>query len=211
MESYIFLGGGGFAIELFQYMKSDGKNILGYYSMEENSELSEYIPWLGFEKEVKTEDLRKDVQYILAVRELNLRQKLISFIEKNELTAGSFIHSSVYLSEYAKIGKGIVAFPRAMITGNPLIGEYLFIDALAIISHGDVIGKNVVVGPAAIITGDCTIGDNVTFGVNSAILPGTKIGNNVEIAINTYPNRRVAENSTIITPPGKKFGNNLKR
>ena len=87
----------------------------------------------------------------------------------------------------------------------------MFIDALAIISHGDVIGDNVVIGPAVVITGDCTIGDNVTFGVNSAILPGTRIGNNVEIAINTYPGRRVADESSIISPPGKRFGKGLNK
>ena len=33
MEEYILLGGGGFAIELYQYMKSDGKQVKGYMSL----------------------------------------------------------------------------------------------------------------------------------------------------------------------------------
>ena len=106
---------------------------------------------------------------------------MIEFIEKNRLKAGSFIHSQVYKSVAANLGKGVVAFPRAMITGNVKVGDYLFIDGMSVISHGDVIGKNVVIGPAVTICGDCAIGDNVTFGVNSAVLPGTVIGSNSEI------------------------------
>lgn len=211
MEKYILLGGGGFAIELYQYMKSDGKEIMGYMSLEEDGQLDRYIPWLGFEGTKSEDELDNEAYYIIAVRSLKLRRKLMSFIEGHKLKAGSFVHSSVFLSDMATLGKGLVAFPRAMITGNPIVGEYLFIDSLAIISHGDVIGDNVVIGPAAVITGDCTIGDNVTFGANSAILPGTKIGNNVEIAINTYPGRRVADESSIISPPGKRFGKGLNK
>lgn len=211
MEEYILLGGGGFAIELYQYMVSDGKKIKGYYAMEEDRELSKYIPWLGFEGEKTDTELDHSAQYIVAVRVLKLRKKLINFINEHNLIAGNFIHSSVYLSELAQIGKGIVAFPRAMITGNPIIGDYFFIDCLAMVSHGDVIGNNVVVGPAATITGDCIIGDNVTFGVNAAVLPGTKIGNNVEIAINSYPQRKVPDNSSVITTPGKRMGTEMNR
>ena len=211
MEEYIFLGGGGFAVELYQYMVSDGKKVRGYMSLEEDQNLSNYIPWLGFEGNKRQEELECGAQYIIAIRNLKLRMKLIQFIAEHKLPVGSFVHSTVFLSNLAKIGKGLVAFPRAMITGNPVIGDYLFIDSLAIVSHGDVIGNNVVIGPASIITGDCVIGDNVTFGVNSAILPGTKIGNNVEIAINSYPGRRVPDGATVLTPPGKNFGKGLNK
>ena len=98
-----------------------------------------------------------------------------------------------------------------MITGNPIVGDFLFMDAFSIISHGDLMGNNIVIGPGVIVTGDSEIGDGVTFGVNSAILPGTKIGNNVEIAINTYPRRRVPDGSSILTPPGKNFGKGLNK
>lgn len=210
-EKYYFLGGGGFAIELYEYMSSEGKNVLGYYAQEESSELSQYIPWMGDMDKTPFADFDRTAQYILAVRLLKYREKMIRFLEQMELTAGSFISSKAYYSKFAKIGKGAVAFPNAMITGNPVVGDFLFMDAFSIISHGDLIGNNIVIGPGVIVTGDSTIGDGVTFGVNSAILPGTKIGNNVEIAINTYPRRRVPDGSSILTPPGKNFGKGLNK
>lgn len=205
-NKYILLGGGGFAIELYEFMQADNQNVVGYYAQEDNKELSTFIPWLGDMDNTPYDAFDREAQYILAVRLLKYRDKFIQFMEKMDLTPGTFISSKAYFSKLAKIGKGAVAYPSAMITGNPVVGDYLFMDVFSIISHGNVMGDNIVIGPGVIVTGDTKIGDNVTFGANSAVLPGTKIGNNVEIAINSYPKRRVPDGSSILTPPGQNFG-----
>lgn len=210
-EKYYFLGGGGFAIELYEYMSFEGKSVLGYYAQEDSPELSQYIPWMGDMDKTPHADFDRSAEYILAVRLIKYRDKIIKFMNDMDLTPGSFISQQAYYSRFAKIGKGAVVFPNAMITGNPIVGDFLFMDAFSIISHGDLMGNNIVIGPGVIVTGDSKIGDGVTFGVNSAILPGTRIGNNVEIAINTYPSRRVPDGSSILTPPGKNFGKGLNK
>ncbi len=206
MAKYILLGGGGFSLELQSFMKEDGHEVIGYYAIEESPDLKGILPWLGDIDKVDPDSLDREADYIVAVRLLKYRRKMIDFIRKNKLKAGSFIHSEAYRSPAVSLGEGAVIFPRAMMSGNAKVGDFLFIDSLSIISHGDVIGENVVLGPAVTICGDCTVGDNVTFGVNSAVLPGTVIGSNTEIAINTYPPRVVKENSTILTEPGKNIG-----
>ena len=210
-EKFYFLGGGGFAIELYEYMSSENIEILGYYAQSDSPDLSVYIPWMGDMDEKEYADFDRDAKYILAVRLIKYRDKMIRFMDRMNLEAGSFVSSLAYRSRFAKLGKGAVVFPNAMITGNPVVGDFLFMDAFSIISHGDIMGNNIVIGPGVIVTGDSEIGNGVTFGVNSAILPGTKIGNNVEIAINTYPRRRVPDGSSIIAPPGKSFGKNLNK
>ena len=206
MAKYILLGGGGFSLELQSFMKEDGHEILGYYALEESPDLVGVLPWLGSTDDVKPEELDREAEYIVAVRLLKYRLKMIKFIRDNNLKAGSYIHSEVYCSPAVKLGEGAVVFPRAMMSGNAKTGDFFFMDSLSIISHGDEIGDNVVLGPSVTICGDCKIGDNVTFGVNSALLPGTVVGSNCEIAINTYPARVVKDNSTILTEPGKNIG-----
>ena len=208
-EKFVLLGGGGFAIELLEYMLSDGLEVVGYYAQSKNEELSEYIQYLGDMDETADEDLDRSVKYIVAVRLIKYRDKMIQFIENHNLDTGSYVSKRAYYSSMAKLGKGAVIFPNAMVTGNPVVGDYLFLDSFSIISH--VMGNNIVIGPGVIVTGDSEIGNGVTFGVNSAILPGTKIGDNVEISINSYPRRRVPDNSSIITPPGKNFGKGLNK
>jgi UDP-3-O-[3-hydroxymyristoyl] glucosamine N-acyltransferase len=153
---------------LYVYMHSEGKNIIGYYAQNNEPELSKYIPWIGDVDTVDIEKMDREAQYIVAVRLIKYREKMISFIEKAGLQAGSFISEKVYYSKMAQLGKEVIIFPNAMVTGNPRVGDYLFMDVFSVISHGDVMGNNIVVRPAAIIAGDCIIEDNVTFGVNSA-------------------------------------------
>lgn len=211
MANYIFLGGGGFALELYSYMEEENMNVLGYYALEESDDLKGVLPWLGDETKIEEKDLIRDAEYIIAARLTKVRKKMIEFIEKNNLTAGTYISREAYISKTVKLGEGAVIYPRAMLTGNADIGNYIFMDALSIVSHGDVIGKNVVLGPAVTICGDCYIGDNCTFGVNSAVLPGSKIGANTEVAIGTFPGRKVSENSVIISQPGKNFGKGINK
>lgn len=211
MKEYIFLGGGGFALELYEYMFSDGCKVIGYYALEESEELKGILPWLGNTDLVRDEDLNRNAEYIIAVRLIKYRLKMIDFIEKHGLNAGTFISREAYYSKTAKLGKGVIAFPRAMITGNAITGDYLFIDVLSVISHGDVLGNNIVIGPAVTICGDCTIGDNVTFGVNSAVLPGSVIGSNTEIAIGTFPRHKTPENSSVIGLPGRTISTTMNK
>lgn len=205
MKRYIFLGGGGFATELLEYMLSDEHAVKGYYSKEDNLELSRHIPWLGDIHTVAEKELDREAEYIVAVRNIGYRRKMIDIIDRNRLQVGSYISKRAYFSRFAQLGQGAVVFPNAIIGGNAVAGDYLFMDIYAAISHGDVIGNNVVLGPAVILSGDSEIGNDVTFGTQSAILPGSKIGNHVEIAINTYPRKRVKDNSVVSSGPGRRF------
>lgn len=206
MNRYVLLGGGGFALELYTYIKDDGGEVVGYYAPEESVELKNLIEWLGDERLISPDKLCRDAEYLIAARLIKIRLSMIEFIKKNNLKAGTFIHSEAFVSSLIELGKGAVAFPRAMLTGNAKAGDFLFADSLSIISHGDVIGNNVVIGPAATICGDCNIGDNCSFGVNSAVLPGTRIGSNSEITIGTFPRKIVDEGSTIVSKPGVNIG-----
>lgn len=201
MKKIALLGGGGFAIELLDYMLQENIKPVGYYSPIEDKYLSKYLKWLG------DENLKynKEYKYILASGRIEIRKKMIDFLEYHNLEVGSFISKYAYISQFATIGKGVVAVPMIMITGNPIIGDYLFINGDSSIGHHAKIGKNVVVGPGVRITGHCQIGNNVSFGANSCLIPGTKIEDNSEIAIGTFPRKRVKYNKIVISKPGDVF------
>ncbi|WP_273038003.1 hypothetical protein [Schwartzia succinivorans] len=198
-KKYALLGGGGMAIELFDLFKAEGKDLVGYYAPEKDDYLTEFLPWLGDERIQH----RNDVYYIIATGLIPLRKSMIEFIENNNLMAGSFVSNRAYVSSLAKIGKGCVIFPGAQVTGNAVIGEYLFMDALSIIGHHDIIGDNVVVGPHSVITGACIIGNNVVLGANASLLPGTRLDDNVEIGLGTFPKKHVKEGRLVVGHAGK--------
>ena len=104
-EKYYFLGGGGFAIELYEYMSAEGKNVAGYYAQEENPALSRFIPWRGDMDKTPYDKFDREGKYILAIRLIRFRDKVIKFMEEMDLEAGSFISRLAYYSKFAKLGK----------------------------------------------------------------------------------------------------------
>lgn len=199
MKDIVLLGGGGFAIELLDYMLQEDIKPIGYYSLEKNDDLSKHIKWLGNEKT----NYSREYRYIIASGRIDIRKKMIDFLEKNKLDVGSFISKKAYISNFAVIGKGAVIVPMTMITGNPIIGDYLFLNIKGTISHHVKMKNNIVVGPGCKITGHCQIGNNVIFGANSCLIPDTKIEDNSEIGINSFPRQIVKSNKIVVSRPGE--------
>ena len=186
MEKIVFLGGNGLAIELYEYMKQDGINIFGYYAPRPDT-LSEWVPYLGDERY----GFNADYSYVVACGLMPLRKKLITFIEENNLTTYTYISKKAYISSLATIGEGAQIVPNTVISGNPIIGKYVFVNAFGMIAHQSIVGNNVVLSPGVKITGNCNIGDNVMMGSNVSLIPGTRIENDVEIGIGAIPKRLV--------------------
>ncbi len=203
MSEVALLGGGGLAIEIVDYMRMDGVAPVGYYSPEEDKFLTGILPWLGDERECV--DTR--LHYVVASGVINIRKKVISFIEANQLNVYSFLSSKSHLSEFARIGQGYFIAPFAAITGNPAIGKFAFINIHSSLSHHSIIGNNLVLGPGARITGRCIIEDNVYLGANSCLLPETTVKEGSDIGLNTFPSNRIAvgPNVSIIGKPGVKI------
>lgn len=199
MESkYVLMGGGGLALELFEYMSSEGNPPVGYYALEEDEVLSCFLKWLGDEHKA---DVDPSAYYIVASGILGIRNRIINFLESHHLTVGSFTSRYAYVSSLAKFGKGFVAIPSSTITGNPVIGDYVLCNGGSI-GHDAHLGDNVVVGPGVRITGACQIGDNVALGANAALIPGTVIESSSEIGILTFPRKKVKKGKVIVSAPG---------
>lgn len=195
MSKIVFLGGNGLAIELYEYMKQDGIDIYGYYAPKAD-ELSRWVTYLGDERD--SYDI--DASYVIASGLISLRSKLIRFIEEQKLTSYTYISSRAYISSLATIGRGSAILPNAVVSGDPVIGDYLFMNVAGQIAHQSVVGNNVVVGPGAIVTGNCKIEDNVALGTNVSLIPGTYIGRESEIGIGAVPKKRVKQGRYIMVP-----------
>lgn len=206
MEKIVFLGGNGFAIELYEYMKHDGIEVAGYYAPAPDT-MSKYIPYLGDERE----GFERDCSYVVACGLIGLRKKLISFIDSNELRPYTYISKNAYVSSIAEIGEGASVVPNTVISGDPKIGRFLVMNAFSMIAHQSEVGENVVLSPGVKITGNCKVGDNVLFGSNSALIPGTKIQSDAEIGIGATPKRLVKSGKFVKAPVGDVIDLSLLR
>lgn len=201
-DRYILLGGGGFALELMDWMQIDGHRIIGYIDDVEQAACYGYIPYLGSER---TAELTREASYIIAVGGIATRKKMIQWIDDNDLPVGSFVSSMALVSYHAHLGRGAVVCPYVSISPSAEIGDFVMLNGASGVGHHAKLGSNVVVGPGARINGRCTVGSNVTFGANSALIPGTTIGDDAEIGIMTYPKKRVEDGQFYLAMPGRQL------
>lgn len=191
----VFLGGGGLALEMYDYMAQEGINIVGYCSPKEDETLKGILSWLGTEKEVHNPKFN----YVIASGWIDVRKKMINFIQMENAKIFNFKSSKSHISSFAKLNEGFFIAPYACITGNPTIGKYCFMNIYSSISHHSQLGDNIVLNPGARIGGRCIVGNNTIMGANSSLLPETILGEDVEIGINTYPKKTVESNMLVMT------------
>ncbi|WP_085022261.1 hypothetical protein [Anaerovibrio sp. JC8] len=199
MKEVALLGGGGLALELMEYMLDDDIKIAGYFAPQEDTDCSQYIPYLGDERDNYSDKLI----YLLASGLISLRRKMINFIESHNLESGQFISRKAHVSPMATFGKGVVITPFASITGNPVIGDHVLMNIYSNISHHAVVGNNIVLGPGSRVNGHCCLGNEVSLGSNACLIPGTNLADGVEIGILSYPRRKVKSNKFVLAPPIK--------
>ena len=198
MKNIVLLGGGGLALEIYDYMRNEGICPLGYCSPDKGNNLNGVLDWLGNENDVHD----KSFEYVIASGYISIRRLMIDFLLKNNSNIYSFISQKSYVSKFAKIGVGAVVLPFSTITGNPVIGNYVLVNNFASIHHDVQIGDNAVLSPGARIPGNCKVGENFFMGLNSCLAPETTVGDNVDISINTYMGKKVPSDVVVVSKSG---------
>lgn len=200
-QKYALLGGGGFAIELYGYMTSDGYDVAGYYAPEVDETTSSFMQYLGDERD----SFSREYKYVIASGFVNIRKKIISFIEQNDLDVGNYISSLAFVSPLARYGLGIIAVPFSILTGNPTVGSYALLNCHACISHHCQTGDNIVLSPYAILCGHSNAGSNVTLGTSVTVIPDVSICDDVEIGAGATVIRNISEPGTYVGSPARKL------
>lgn len=187
-------------------MLSDGEKIAGYYAPDEDLDCSQHVPYLGDERD----NFSREYRYIVASGFVRLREKMISFIEKNDLEPGVFISSRASVSPIAKYGSGFVAAPGATMNGNPVVGDYVFMNVQTNIGHHDEIGSNIVLSTGALINGHVTLGSRITCGANSTVIPGVSVCSDVELGAGCTVVRDITEAGVYVGTPAKRLNKNSR-
>lgn len=167
-KDIVLLGGGGFAIELLEYMRHDKIFPAGYCAPNEEVQLRGFgLPYLGSEDDIHN----KHFKYVIASGEIPIRLKMIDFLRKKQTIPLSFISSHAYVSRFANLGMGKVVVPGAVIAGNAKAGDFFLANINCSIGHDTVLKANVVLAPGARVSGFSELGNNVFVGSNGVTQP----------------------------------------
>jgi sugar O-acyltransferase (sialic acid O-acetyltransferase NeuD family) len=207
MKKVVIVGAGGLARMIYSWLPSfideqwepigfisDKLDILDLYNYK--------IPILGTISEYQPEE-----DHVLVMAIADPRDKL-AVAEDLENRGGKFInliHPTVVIGKNVEIGKGCVILPRAVLTCDIKIGDFVLINLGVTIGHDVLVGDGCTINSHSDVTGFAQLGNGVFLGSHAVITPNIKIKDFAKIGAGSVVVKQVKTETTVFGIPAKKI------
>jgi len=138
--------------------------------------------------------------YILAVADPAVKRQIVARNEDKWIT---YAHSSVFISRYAKVGRGCVFAPQSLVCGDPVIEDFVFFNTNATVGHDSIIRKYATLYPNSEVCGGCDIGQDVIFGIGAYAFPNVNVAAGAKVSAGAIVRKSVLEAVTVYGDPAK--------
>lgn len=187
MRKLVIVGSGGLGKEILGIIQSINRqketwNFLGFYDDNLTKEKVNGYPVIGKIEELN--DITEEINVIIAIGNPRLKNIIRNKINNQNIIFPNIVHPSaqIYSEDTVVFGKGIVIAANAVLTVNIIVKDFVYINALTVISHDTIIGESSMIMPTVSISAGGNIGARVYIG------NGTKIDYFINIPDDTVIN-----------------------
>lgn len=190
----VIFGSGGLAKELIGYLEMDGHEVCGVLSRETFNNPA-------FDKYPLLDAVPEGAVCFLGVAMPQVKREIIAANPWIEWS--TYVHRSCFISPHAKIGKGCVFAPQAIVAGDAVIEDFVFFNTNATIGHDSIVRKYSTLFPNTEVCGDCDIGEGVIFGIGSYALPKVHIASGAKVSAGAVVRKSILQAVTVYGDPAK--------
>lgn len=208
MKELIIVGASGFGREVLQWAKDVNKNsnfweIKGFIDDNPHA-LDGYkcdYPILGGIKEWVPS---QNEVFSCAIAIPRIKELLVGILKAKGANFITIVHPTAIIGEFCEIGEGLVVTPRAKISPNVKIGNFVTI-------LGSGVGHDAVIDDFSSISGNCSINGHVIIGKrvfvasNACIAPSKKVGDDSFIGMGSMVISNVPAGTKVMGNPARKF------
>jgi sugar O-acyltransferase (sialic acid O-acetyltransferase NeuD family) len=205
VEQIVIVGGGGFGWEVTEYVKKDIENgflsdtsLMGIIDDQTDNALRAPIelPYLGTISDYCPE---KNDRLLLAIGNPIIRRKVRERLASVNSKFISYVHSSVYVAESAKINEGVIVCAGSIINAGAILKDFSVVNVFCSIGHGAIVGKYSVLSPYCALNGNAVIGEQCFMGTRATIYPEVSMGDYCTVDSHSYVKMSVEHNKIITT------------
>lgn len=146
---------------------------------------------------------KESEEFVVAIAAPDRKKKVVNELVAKGAKFATMIHPTASISDYTKIGKGLVMYPYSSIGVNAEIGDYVTI--CGTISHDNIVGDYVTLSGGARVSGCVTIGECAFLGAGSCVVPHVKIKENAFVGAGSVVIRNVKADTKVFGNPAKKM------
>ena len=179
MKNLIFIGAGGYFLELYEYISKDiaGNVLLG---IDIQGVLDDKVPtrelacsYLG---NVSNYIIQPNDIFIIAIGNVSHRERIFSTLKGKGATFYTYKHPTALVSESAKVGEGCIICPFTIINAKAVIGENVSLNVNVSIGHEASVGPHSVLSPYVALNGNASVAQQSFIGSRSTVFPSVKVG-----------------------------------
>jgi sugar O-acyltransferase (sialic acid O-acetyltransferase NeuD family) len=144
---------------------------------------------------------RSEIAVICAVGVPSVCRRLTEKATSLGLAFANAISPLASLSNYAKIGEGVVMFPNTIASTDSVLGDYCILNVAATVSHDTKIGRFANINPGVHLAGNVTIGEGCNIGMGANVIQGISIGEWTTVGAGAVVIRDLPSNVTAVGVP----------
>jgi sugar O-acyltransferase (sialic acid O-acetyltransferase NeuD family) len=200
----ILIGYSGHAFVVYGIFTAAGKQVTGYCDVAEKKYNPFKLPYFASENSEIGLNALKQNDFFIAIGDNNLRNKIYTNLQQNQLLPINAIHPSAIIDASATIAQhGVMIAANATINPLASIGTGAICNTGCIIEHECVVGEFAHIAPGAVLCGNVKIGNGSFVGANAVIKQGVTVGKNAIIGAGAVVVKDVADGLTVVGVPAK--------
>ena len=150
--------------------------------------------------------LEENSMFVVAIGNNAIRKKIVLANNFHYLNG---LHAFAFVSDFVKLGEGIVVMSNATINADVTIGNHCIINSNAVVEHDCILEDYVHISPSASLAGNVLVGEGSQVGIGANIIQGITIGKWATIGAGAVIINDVPDYAVVVGNPGKviKFTN----
>lgn len=149
-------------------------------------------------------------QFISAVGDAAVRQKLFDTFAAKGFEAASVSHPSAQISPSARLGRGCMVLANAVIGAGAVIGDGVIVNNGAIVEHDAVVGSFAHLAPGAVLAGGASLGAASFLGANASVRHGMVIAAGVTLGNGSVVVQNLEESGIYVGNPARRLSSSSK-
>lgn len=209
MKNLLIVGAGGCGREVFQWAKDIQKENKKWASIGFLDDDTQALDDLGLQSVMAGtiggyQPCIED-EIICAIGDPLIRLALCQELREKGANFTNIIHPTVIIADYSSIGIGVILCPRAIISTNVQVNDFVLINTFSVVGHDVIIEQGCTLSAQCDLMGGVYLEEASFLGSGARIFPGVHVGKQAKVGAGSVVIRPVSAYSSVFGNPAKKI------
>ncbi|HEX5853725.1 MAG TPA: hypothetical protein VFY36_11605 [Solirubrobacteraceae bacterium] len=201
MSALYLAGSGSFAVEVAEWARDAGWNVMGLIEMLDLSRVGCVVA--GLPVVAPDDPLLESAPAIVALG--GSRAEHWAHLEPHGSGAATIVHPTAHVSPSVQLAPGCVVAPGAVIGAETVIGAHTLVSRGVLVGHHGHIGDFVSLLPGANVGGHTKIGDRTVLGMGTIVVNDIEVGSDATVAAGAVVLRDTRDGVRVQGVPAREY------